>query len=232
MPEGSAPSAGARGVVPVRVGCLPRQADQTTCGIAALAVVAVRAGRAVSYVHAPRVRQDQAQQRLHLEAARTGFPWPRALGTSPWGLARLAGRATGESWGVLPWGAEALRAVRATHARGRDAFLYVGGGRFALPSALVDRLGPAGPTARRLADLVPRHVVAVLGTPWGTAPGAGVDEGVPADSMDVFEPSSGVVTRLPLDVLEGPWPLPAAAFGNWARPLIAVVPRPPASAHH
>lgn len=202
-------------------GVLPRQVDARTCGIAALAVVAARAGAAPTYLGASRVDQEEAQRRLHALAARTGLPWPQALGTSPWALACLAHRATGEPWCVLPWGRHSREALLRANARGRDAFIYVGGGPHALPSALVEGAGPAGPLVSRLADLVPRHVVAVLAP--SSAPAG--DEGARVRTVEVFEPSSGMLTRVPVDVLEGSGPLPGPPFGNWPRPLIVLVPR-------
>lgn len=202
-------------------GALPRQVDARTCGIAALAVVAARAGAAPTYLGASRVDQEEAQLRLHVLASRTGLPWPRALGTSPWALARLAHRATGEPWCVLPWERRSREALLRADARGRDAFLYVGGGPHALPSALVEGAGPARPLVSRLADLVPRHVVAVLAS--SSAPDG--DEGARVRTVEVFEPSSGLLTGVPVDALEGTGPLPGIPFGNWPRPLIAVVPR-------
>lgn len=224
VPGRQHPSDGAPRGTTMRVGTLPTQVDATTCGIAALAVVAGRAGAAPGYLGASRRRQEAAQRRLHALAARTGIPWPQSLGTSPWALARLAGRATGEPWCVLPWSRGARLALIRANAQGRDTFVYVGGGPHALGSALVDSLGPAAPLARRLADLVPRHVVAVLAEA-GAAVGREDDEGARAQWLEVFEPSSGSVTRLPAETLEGPWPLPGAPFGNWPRPLIALVPR-------
>lgn len=198
---------------------LPSQVDPTTCGIAALAAVTARAGVHPAYLDAPRVRQAQTQRSLHALAARTGAPWPRAWGTSPWALARLAGRATGHRYGILPWGPSALVALDAARARGEDSFLYVGGGS-ATSGGTGEGHGPVRRTLEGAAraldrwgiDIFPRHVVALLG-----------DDG-PAGSCTVFEPSSGHVREVPCAVLEGPWPLPGREFGHWARPLLAVTP--------
>ena len=226
VPGGAGPPGATTAAALVRVGTLPAQVDPTTCAIAALAAVAARAGAAPTYLGATRGSQVRAQQRLHAVAARTGVPWPESLGTAPWALARLAHAATGEAWCVLPWGRGARAAVLEANDRGRDAFVYVGGGPNALPAALVGAAGPLAPLLRRLGDVVPRHVVAVLATPAPT-PGVDMDEGVRARVLEVFEPSSGTRTRLSADTLDGAAPLPGAPFGNWPRPLIAVVPRAP-----
>lgn len=106
---------------------LPAQVDPTTCGIAALAVVAARTGALPGYLGAGRDHHVRVQQRLHSLAARTVLPWPQAWGTSPWALASLAGGATGYAHHLLPWGEGTLRATEEALASGRDVFLYVGG---------------------------------------------------------------------------------------------------------
>lgn len=197
---------------------LPSQIDPTTCGIAALAAVAARAGVHPAYLDATPGRQAHAQRSLHALAARTGLPWPQAWGTSPWALGRLAHRATGHRYRIMPWGPFALAALDAARSRGWDSFLYVGGGSAA--GATGEGHGPlrrvlegaARVLDRWGADLVPRHVVALLG-----------DDG-PAGACAVFEPSSGRVREVPRAALEGPWPLPGPEFGHCARPLLVVVP--------
>ncbi|MGO3797121.1 MAG: hypothetical protein ACTJGR_08385 [Pauljensenia sp.] len=193
--------------------------DQTTCGIAALAAVAARAGVHPAYLDAPRARQAHTQRTLHARAARIGVPWPRVWGTSPWALSRLAERATGNRYRTVLWGPSALVALDAARARGEDSFLYVGGGSAASGGmgeghGLVRRTleGAARALDRWGIDVFPRHVVALL-----------CDDGH-AQSCTVFEPSSGRVREVPRAVLDGPWPLPGPEFGHWARPLLAVVP--------
>jgi len=217
------PDVGGTGAVEARPGrgrtALPSQVDPTTCGIAALAAVSARAGMHPAYLDAPRARQVRTQRSLHALAARTGAPWPQAWGTSPWALASLAQRASGYRYRIVSWGPSALVALDAARAHGEDAFLYVGGGS-ATSGATGEGHGPVRRTLEGAAraldrwgiDLVPRHVVALLG-----------DDGH-AEACTVFEPSSGRVREVPRAALEGPWPLPGPEFGHWARPLLAVAP--------
>lgn len=198
---------------------LPSQVDPTTCGIAALAAVAARSGVHPAYLDAPRVRQAHTQRSLHARAARTGAPWPQAWGTSPWALAALAERATGHRYRIVFWGSSALVALDAARTGGADSFLYVGGGSAASGGTgeghgLLRRTleGATRALDRWGMDLVPRHVVALLG-----------DDGQ-AGACTVFEPSSGRVREVPRAALEGPWPLPGPEFGHWARPLLVVAP--------
>lgn len=172
----------------------PSQVDPTTCGIAALSVLAARSKLGRGYLTADRASVERAQKRLHAIAARVGVPWPQALGTSPWALARLAEAATGLRYRlVLPGGAMRTRIGEAL-ARGHDVPLYTGGSRVPL------------------SGLIPRHVVLVLAE--STADGR----------WEVFEPSSGKVMPVdPEDLLSGGGDA-AAARGHWRRVLLALVP--------
>ena len=79
----------------------PRQTSTVTCGIAALAAVAGRC-RFPQYLEATGSEVAAKQAHLHQIASRTGLPWPRFLGTSPWALAALAGRLTGHRYSIYP----------------------------------------------------------------------------------------------------------------------------------
>ncbi len=190
---------------------LPRQTDATTCGIAAVAAVAARArrlsvprsmsggtgeeGGAGLYLDAGDDRIARVQRDLHRIAARTGIPWPQSLGTSPWALATLARRATGERYRILPWigpwAGSTSRAVDLAVEAGLDAFAYSG------------------------SRLIPRHVVAILGQESEESGG---------ETYAVFEPSSGAVLRVARSAFTAGDPQARAALGNWRRPLLAVVP--------
>lgn len=119
---------------------MPHQVDGTTCGIAALAAVAARAGGPQhAYLNARRDAVDRIQVALHAQAVRVGIPWPQALGTSPWALASLASSAVGVRYGWTPWECGGVDWVQRAVNSGIDAFVYVGAHR-----------------------LIPRHVIAVL----------------------------------------------------------------------
>lgn len=173
----------------------PRQVDATTCGIAALAVVAARASADPGYLTASRERVERTQLELHAIAARIGVPWPQALGTSPWSLARLAGAATGVRYGIVLAGAGARRRIDGALVSGRDVLVYTGGSRVPL------------------SGLIPRHVVVLL-----------AHEGAP-DSYEVFEPSSGRVYRVAPDDFYSHAESALPALGHWRRVLFALVPR-------
>ncbi len=188
----------------------PVQTSPVTCGIAALAAVAARS-RFPDYLLASTRQVAAAQARLHSIACRTGFPWPRRLGTSPWSLAILMGKLTGERYMTQVWTLSSnsfsrqpnprprrhqafhnvLRAVKAN----RDCFLYVG-----------------GPEGERFQRWIPRHVVAVLG-PESTE-----------TTLQIFEPSSGRVFSVRVDSLIDLSGERRPEFGNWCFPLLAVVP--------
>lgn len=244
---GPAPGGPAPGAETVRLGTahvrtglgrMPRQVDGTTCGIAALAAVAARAGRHPRYLDpaTPRERIDAFQTGLHLLASRVPPPWPLSRGTSPWAVARLAGRATGVRYRMRLWGADRTRdLLDEALMRGQDAFLFVGGGSRGAVEALVREPGLgrfrqlSEDAAARLdaegLDLVPRHVVAVLGPESAASAPTGLAGAVPA-RYAVFEPSSGRVFRVGRDVLVDPDPPRLPALGHWRRPLLAVLPAP------
>ncbi|GHG44597.1 hypothetical protein GCM10011331_03290 [Flavimobilis marinus] len=127
--------------------------------------------------------------------AAAGLPWPAALGTPPWGAARVA------RWG----------AVRYRHA-------IVGGPRQSDVLAAVASWGQAGvpvplfaggDLARGVATAVPRHVVLVTG--------------VVGPVWSVYEPSSGAVHEVTRGELVAGGRL--AALGGWNHLAWALVPR-------
>lgn len=137
-------------------------------------------------------------QRRTTERSLLGGPWPRALGTPPWGAAGVA-RLAGVAWTHRPLDdtdAGSLRAeldrVRRWVAAGVPVPLYSG-----------------GDIRQGLAAAVPRHVVLVVGA----------DDG----ALDVFEPSRGAVVRARVaDLLTPDGPQPA--LGGWRHLAWAVVP--------
>ncbi len=214
---------------------MPRQVDATTCGIAALAAVAARAGRHPQYLDpaTPRWQIERFQQRLHVLASRIPPRWPLSRGTSPWAVVELAGRATGLTYRMCPWGPRAHDLLDSALMRGQDAFLFVGGGSRGAAAAVVNepelgRLRRIGEdAAARLdgegLDVVTRHVVAVLGPESAASAPPRLAGALPA-RYAVFEPSSGRVFRIGRDVLVDPDPPRLPALGNWRRPVVAVVP--------
>lgn len=124
-------------------GAYPKQVDPTTCGIAAIAVLAARAKADPAYLSRSREGIIRTQEELHALSARIGMPWPQALGTSPWAAARLARAATGLRHRIVLGASMRLRSDEAL-SRGRDVLVYTGGWGSAL------------------SGWIPRHVVLLL----------------------------------------------------------------------
>lgn len=155
----------------------PRQSTPTTCGSTCLVVARMLTDPA----YAERVRRHglvpeelvvrNRTNRLLASPVSWQLPWPRALGTPPWGagheLARVLGlRRRAVRWHVVRWAgragrAELLRAWETSLASDGPVLLYVG------------------------SRWLPRHVTMLV----PAADGAGVD---------VFEPSAGEVLELDL----------------------------------
>ncbi|AKT51528.1 hypothetical protein [Arsenicicoccus sp. oral taxon 190] len=160
-----------------RGGPAPQQSTTTTCGSSCLVVARMLADpRYAGQVHergfgveelAVRARTN----RLHPSALRLQLPWPRALGTPPWGAAlelarglRLPRRSVG--WRVVRWSSRAARA--------------------ALVERLSSQVTSASPVLLYVGSrLLPRHVTLLLPAADG-------------DGLDVYEPSAGVVEQLDL----------------------------------
>lgn len=132
-------------------------------------------------------------------AGRTwNVPWPRALGTPPWGARREL-----EYGAARPGAAYAMRLVRlssgdALRGAHRDLLRVVGEG---LPALLY--IGDAW---------LPRHVTLVL-------PGRGPDGD---RRLDVYDPATGSVTELD----PGRFAARTLDIAGWDVPWIAVQPRP------
>lgn len=208
----------------VRLARAGRQQDRTTCGSAVLTMLAARGdpgltqwlatGRLPAGSRPPELRDAPPSVLAALRAAppearfaavhcvvkdrtsRAGVPWPAALGTSPWGAARVA-RFPGLRWGHHPLGGAAsvrahLDAVGPWVAAGVPVPLFTG-----------------GDTAHRWASAVPRHVVLLVGRE--------------ADTWQVWEPARGAVLRATTAGLaDGAAPHPA--LGGWSRTVWAMVP--------
>lgn len=230
-----APLRPAGGTGPLLLGDDPaRQSDQTTCGSTVLAMLAaagdpflalwlvtgrsagplppeVRALGVADRSAAAAAARFAAAQRAIKSRSNAGalgpLPWPAALGTPPWGAARVA-RHPGARFravmiddsDVAGFGALLNRADRSL-AAGVPVPLFTGGD---LAS------GPA--------TALPRHVV--LLTPAGSA-GGGSAGG--AGDYAIYEPASGTVRQLSrADLLAPAGPRPA--LGGWSHVCWAVLP--------
>jgi hypothetical protein len=224
---------------PLRVGDAPaRQTDETTCGSAVLAMLAAAGdpllalwlvtGRLVPEYRPPETHDlaardlaaddpgdrlaalQHAVKRASTRGALGPLPWPAALGTPPWGAARVA-RYPGVRWTHLlvdDTDADQLAAVLAR----ADAALAAG-----VPVPVFT----GGDVGMGLATAVPRHVVLLV-------PGAAGVPAVPevADGAHpgyaVYEPSRGQVHRVPRAALVAGSRHPA--LGGWAHVCWAVLP--------
>ncbi|MGP7960516.1 hypothetical protein ACTVCO_06850 [Sanguibacter sp. A247] len=172
------------------------------------------------------------QRHLHAATARRSLlallPWPRALGTTPWGLAREVRWADVRYRGVVVDVDDAQGVRRLT--RRIDAHLREG---IPLP------LWTGGSSATGWASAVPRHVVLLVDVAAVTVVGArqdsraDLDDGPGGDRLPaqpgenphwrVYEPASGRV----LTVAAATWAQPERrdAWGRWSRPHWILLPR-------
>jgi len=127
-----------------------------------------------------------------------GLPWPQALGTPPWALARSA-RYLGVQFGHA--------VVDDSDARSLEATLACVGA--AVDAGIPVPLLTGGDTARGWRTAVPRHVVLAVGARAG--------------GLDVWEPGRGVVVHADREALQGGTGHPA--FGGWQHLSWAVLPR-------
>ena len=161
------------------------------------------------------------------------LPWPKALGSTPWSVARqmteiVSACALGDSrrrYAVRwvsdhgpAWGRE-VASIREVLAGGLPVILVTGG------PLVLDDVAEGEPTvgSRLRASLartpaVPRHYVLAL--PWQTIGQEDPGEG----SVHIYEPSSGSVRPLDLTVLRDPHRPGPRELGGWPRVLAAVAP--------
>lgn len=215
------------------------QCDATTCGATCVLAARLllqeaapgRLLRAAAASAAPgrtgRALADRVaalQRSLQTAMNRRGLgplPWPRALGSTPWSVARAMGWIG--RYGVAmvrdqgaPWGS-AVEECRAHLARGHPVLLLTGG-------PLIPPGGARGAFGRRLREMaarapaVPRHYV--LTVPWTllgrTDPGAG--------RVYIYEPSSGSVRPLDLLAARGNHGAGPRELGYWPRVLALIAP--------
>ncbi|MDO4258284.1 MAG: hypothetical protein Q4C87_02055 [Actinomycetaceae bacterium] len=176
---------------------LPVQVNQQTCGIASLALAKARVGLEKDYLKGNPALVAATQLRLHAQAAWTGIPWPKALGTAPWALAVLARQATGMKYRIRPWTQATAAAAQEALDAGHDVFLYSGG---------------AGQWWNRF---IPRHVIL----------GLGQNDTHEAGALTIYEPSTGQVHKAPLSAIAQSDPTIWPALGHWRHIIFAVIPR-------
>ena len=127
-------------------------------------------------------------------------PWPKALGTPPWGIAdqlRFAG---------LKFGTRAIDDGDERDAAALEAHI-----RAALADGIPVPLYSSGDSQRGLDSVVPRHVVLVVG--------------VEQDHFSVYEPGSGAVHQFSIEALRTGDQQARAAIGGWPRLAWVVLPR-------
>jgi len=145
---------------------------------------------------------------IRAAGGKLNVPWPRALGTPPWGAEKEL-----EFGAARPGAAYAMRLVRlgssdALHDVHRDLVRLV---REGLPALLY--IGNAW---------APRHVTLVLAGGGGDGSGGGVgDGGSGGGGLDVYDPATGSVTEL------APERFASRTLGiaGWNVPWITVQPR-------
>ena len=161
------------------------------------------------------------------------LPWPKALGSTPWSVARQmteivstctpgGGRRRYTVRWVSDhgptWGSE-VASIRKVLACGLPVILVTGG------PLVLDDDAEGHPTARaRLrtslarTPAVPRHYVLAL--PWRTVEQADPGEGC----VHIYEPSSGSVRPLDLTAPRDPHRPGPRELGNWPRALAVIAP--------
>ena len=236
------------------------QTDATTCGPTCLLAArlllvpgeraAVTDDLAQEMTASPPGREGKhllsvlSRQQLRLQRAMNVrglgvLPWPKALGSTPWSVAR---QMTGIASTCTPgggrrrytvrwvsdhgpaWGSE-VASVREVLAGGLPVIL-VTGGPLVLDSDTVAEpgagsVGSAGSWLRSAlarTPAVPRHYVLAL--PWRTIGQEDPGEG----SAHVYEPSSGAVRPLDLTVPRDPHRPGPRELGNWPRILAIIAP--------
>lgn len=204
-----------------------RQTDGTTCGSSVLAMLAAAGDPTLAYwlvtgrtlagyrppeldgagdAAGPAVRfgdlQEALKGRTNARAVLGLLRWPRALGTPPWGAARVA-RFPGVTY----------RSVLVDDTRtGEVAVVLARAGR-ALDRGVPVPLYAGGDLAMGPAAAIPRHVVLLTGRT--------------ADGFTVYEPSSGRLLSLATDQVTSPGG-PVPALGGWSHVCWALLPVRPA----
>ena len=231
------------------------QMDPTTCGATCLLAARVLAGHEPaswaagasgaggatdSGAGAPSPEElAQAQRGIqrslnHRAIARLA-PWPSALGSTPWSLARELARLTGRRYRVR-WTRdtgrafpEALEDARAHLADGLPVLLLTGGPLLRPPAE------PAGWRGRARAVVaagpaIPRHYVLAL--PWGGAAPATADPAAGPSAgpgwLRLYEPSGGRVHEIDLLAPRGEGARRGSgpeALGHWPSVLALILPR-------
>ncbi|MCC2310153.1 hypothetical protein [Cellulomonas chengniuliangii] len=221
-----------------------RQVDETACGAAVLAMIAAHADPAVALwlvtgdvpgrrppvleglgsSTGPAGRLAGLQAALHVRSTRRAvlgvLPWPTALGTPPWGAARVASELGARAGGQR---STSYRSVMLDDTRPDEIGGMLARVRCALAQGVPVPLYTGGDTSDGWAAAVPRHVVLLTGldTAADTAETAG---------LRVYEPSSGrehVLAEHAL--LDGG--APRAAYGGWSHVCWALLPAQPAARH-
>ncbi len=189
-----------------------RQVDETTCGSAVIALLLLAGDprRALALARwsggaAAGFAALQRSVRARTNRGLLGLPvWPDALGTPPWGAARVA------RYGPVRY---AHRVVG-----GRRAPAVVGAALAAARAGVPVPLFSGGDLDGGAAAAVPRHVVLLTAVGDGTA--------------RLYEPSSGRLHAVPERVLLDPGEATAAhraalvdALGGWPHVVWALLPR-------
>ncbi|PVU83608.1 hypothetical protein DDP54_12085 [Cellulomonas sp. WB94] len=200
-----------------------RQTDGTTCGSSVLAMLAAAGDPPLAYwlvtgrtlagyrpaeldgvddAAGPAVRFGDLQQALKARSTARAvlglLPWPRALGTPPWGAARVA-RFPGVAY----------RSVLVDDTRSDEVAVVLARAARALDRGVPVPLYTGGDLSMGLATAIPRHVVLLTART--------------ADGFTVYEPSSGRLLPLTTDEVTSPGG-PVPALGGWSHACWALLP--------
>jgi hypothetical protein len=205
-----------------------RQTDGTTCGSSVLAMLAAAGDPTLAFwlvtgrtlagyrppeldgvgdAAGPAVRfgelQDALMRRSNARAVLGLLPWPSALGTPPWGAARVA-RFPGVAY----------RSVLVDDTRPAEVAVVLARAARALDRGVPVPLYTGGDAATGLGTAIPRHVVLLTArTP---------------DGFTVYEPSTGRLVALASDEVTAPQGQ-VPALGGWSHVCWALLPVRPAA---
>lgn len=217
-----------------------RQVDETSCGAAVLAMLAAHrdpraalwlvtgehVGAAAPALYGaaldgtapapgPRGRLAALQAALHVRSTRRAvlgaLPWPTALGTPPWGAARVASELCAPLGVARRPGSpgHAYRSVMLDDTRPDEVRAVLSRIRRALAHGIPVPLYTGGDASQGLAAAVPRHVILVTGADAGR--------------LRVYEPSTGRQHVLAEDAVPAGG-TPRAAYGGWSHVCWALLP--------